>query len=817
MMVRGTISNLVGGVSQQAPAIRLPTQSQDEVNTFPVIVDGQNRRPPTEYVGALATAIPATAYVNDIIRDISERYVVAISGGQVQVCDLAGNAKTVTYPNGQGYLATPAGTLDADNFVALTIADYTFIVNKSVATAMATTVFPARNPEALINVKAGNYGKTYNIIINGNVLASYQTPLGTEVNNYDDPLYIDTTFICGVLVSGGTLQDGGTKQGTIYPVAVGTTNLTSSGILATEGWGVSQVGNAIYIENITGADFTLSTTDGYAGNAMVAVKGDTQNFSDLPTTCPTNFVASIVGPGGDIQTRYYVQYQTNTTAVNGVGVWKECPQPGIQTNFNPSTMPHILVRNSDGTFTFQEAVWNPRIAGDATTVPVPSFVGKTINNVEFFSNRLGLYSGGNAVWSVNGDLFNFWRQSAITLLDDDPIDIQAATADAATLRAGTPYQQGLVIWSDLTQFAFSSGNNALLSPKTATLVPITAYESLSESVRPIAAPRRVYFAVDRNQYTGIREWYYDAVYRIAQADDATSHVPTFIPSGAFKIANSTIEDMLVVLSTADPSSMWVYKYYWEETQKLQSAWVRWNFPGATILSAFFVDAVLYLLVNRGGQTALETMRVNPQLLDGTSPVTYLDRRIGSDQLPAPTYDPVSDTTVYTLPYTPTSTAVFRAATRANAAAGQFQDAPVASISGAAVTLQGNTTGLLLYFGELFTTSYTFSPLFYRDPQKEAVQEGVLRVTRMDVSFAGAGYFRMEVTPLGRATRSKEWVPEVIGPYDTVGDVAIRDGVFTMPVYGDGEFVTIKIINDSFFPSRFPKAEWKGNFVPKSRK
>jgi hypothetical protein len=60
--------------------------------------------------------------------------------GALEVYDLAGNAKTVTFPDGTAYLNC---TTPREEFSLVTVADYTFIVNKTKVTAMASTTSSA--------------------------------------------------------------------------------------------------------------------------------------------------------------------------------------------------------------------------------------------------------------------------------------------------------------------------------------------------------------------------------------------------------------------------------------------------------------------------------------------------------------------------------------------------------------------------------------------------------------------------------------------------------------------------------------------------
>ncbi len=127
-----SIPNFFGGVSQQPAISRHITQCESLVNGDPSIAEGLGKRPPTEHISSLGVG-NAVSFIHFINRDPTQRYVVVITNGAIAVFDLAGNAQTVLTPDGTGYLTS---TTPRDEFAAVTVADYTFIVNKTKVVAM---------------------------------------------------------------------------------------------------------------------------------------------------------------------------------------------------------------------------------------------------------------------------------------------------------------------------------------------------------------------------------------------------------------------------------------------------------------------------------------------------------------------------------------------------------------------------------------------------------------------------------------------------------------------------------------------------------
>lgn len=131
MIVNDSVPSLFGGVSQQAPAVRNPSKVAALVNGYPDVGEGLGRRPPTQYRARLSSSAPdTTALVHWIIQDSTEQYAVYITTTGINVWRLSdGVAMTVSAPGGYGYFS--GATVARRDLTAFTVADYTFIVNRT--------------------------------------------------------------------------------------------------------------------------------------------------------------------------------------------------------------------------------------------------------------------------------------------------------------------------------------------------------------------------------------------------------------------------------------------------------------------------------------------------------------------------------------------------------------------------------------------------------------------------------------------------------------------------------------------------------------
>lgn len=93
-LVRDTVANFIGGVSQQPDKLMFPNQSKALVNYLLSPQTGLKKRPPTEHIAKLMNPLNVHPKCSTIIKE-SEEYEVILTGNGIKVFDLEGNEKTV--------------------------------------------------------------------------------------------------------------------------------------------------------------------------------------------------------------------------------------------------------------------------------------------------------------------------------------------------------------------------------------------------------------------------------------------------------------------------------------------------------------------------------------------------------------------------------------------------------------------------------------------------------------------------------------------------------------------------------------------------
>ena len=199
MLYSQSVKNLVAGISQQPSILRLPEQLDVQINGFSTEVGGLQKRPPTLLTKTLYQDIgtPKNSLIHWVNRDVTERYSIHFTGSGIRVFTLDGTEKQVTIPdNLKPYITSVNPRKDLR---VVTLADYTFILNRTISTAMdSTKKSEALIPGGIVCVKNGQYGRTYNVLIDGVSVGSTKTGDG---NQPTDVQTIDTTTIAQKLLA----------------------------------------------------------------------------------------------------------------------------------------------------------------------------------------------------------------------------------------------------------------------------------------------------------------------------------------------------------------------------------------------------------------------------------------------------------------------------------------------------------------------------------------------------------------------------------------------------------------------------------------
>ena len=796
-LVSSSIPNLINGVSQQPAALRLASQAEQVVNCMPSAVEGLKKRPAIEHVAKLfSNSVYASPPFTTIVdRDGTVQHIVVIQDGAIKVFALDGTERTVTTPNGVGYLNVNSDP--SQQFRVASIADTLFICNKEVTVAMDSTLSANWGTKAMFFVKAANYSNTYSVTVDGR---THTTTTGAT----------------------GTLSTV-TIATTLRNALAGDSNLS--------GFTFTQNEYIIEVEKNDGTDYTMSATDSRTATDISAIKGTVSAISDLPTISRHDFTVKVQGSVSTDFDDYYLKFETNTGSGFGQGVWRESVEPGAVYKLDASTMPHALVRDTNNNFTFKQFDWSPRVAGDSTTAPNPSFVGSQIKNVNVFRNRLVFLADENVILSAADAYDRFFPETVQTVVDSDPIDLSAGGQQVNFLESSLAFANTLLLFSNHGQFRLDTGTTTLsttLSPRTAAVTAVTTFD-MNIEVDPVGVGRTVFFAIPKGDlHTGLREFFLpDASGPVPLSEEVSTPVPRFVPKDLISLSASVSEEALMMVSSEELQRIYLYKFFFQDDNKLQSAWSYWEInSGGKVVGTSILDSTLYLLIEYSDGVYLHKCALRPEPVDvGTEFEILLDRKTteASCSIAVNNAGGLGVTSTITLPY-PIATAnktvlVGRLVSGNTIAHGLVLTPTAESLNGGAggngtITVRGDLSSAKFFVGETYDMLYEFSTPYVKEQPPGggvAVAAGPrLQLRTWTVVFDDTSTFELRITPQGRDVNVFPFNGVTTGSGDPVlGSASLSTSSFRVPVMARNIDTKIEIFSNSPLPCRMQSAEWEG--------
>ena len=812
-IVSRAIPTLLRGISQASDSSKQADHAdiQDNADSNPVV--GLIKRSGIQHVTNLSTTTLGNVHIQTINRDATEQYVAIFSNGNVKVYDLQGNEKTVVTPDGTSYLNT---TNPREEIKTVTIADFTFVVNTSSITAMDTTLSGGTGTKAIIFIEQVSNNTIYTVTVDG----------VTVTDNTSSDSTLSTSGVANDIANG-----------------------LASGLT---GFDVTRNGSVIYIRKTDGSNFSIDGSDTQGNTQLSIVKDSVQRFTDLPTVSPNGYIVEVKGDDQTNFDNYYVKFITNNGGTFEEGQWEETVQAGIPFKFDASTMPHVLIRQADGNFRFARVdgdtytlsgvtyslpVWTERTSGDQISAPDPSFIGRKINNVFFFRNRLGFLADDNVILSNVSDFFNFFPDTVLTIVDSHPIDVAASHTKVAILKHAVTMGEQLILFSEQTQFILSSSADNL-TPLTANVLVATEFES-SDDAPPVGSGSSIYFLTKKGAFAGIREYITQTDVTLKDASNITIHVPRLIPSGIFKLAVSNNQDILVCLGTDNPNKLYINRWlYGTQGQKVLNSWFTFTInENRSIKNVDFIGTDLFMVIEEASNVTLEKLPFESDYKEAYASFEYhLDHKVTEADITV-AYNTATKKTTFTLPYrlranmnvvgrytAPSQTSTFidlNGTTQTLKAGTIVKTTNATDGSTSTIEANGDYTNAKVIIGEPFDMHYRFSKQRITESPTQSSAEIIssrLQLHHFYIKYEMTGFFKVEVTPEYRDTSTHKFSGRLLGAASSaIGEINLATGTFRVPIMTRADRVDIDVRNITFLPTLLASAEFEAMFNLRSRR
>lgn len=514
----------------------------------------------------------------------------------------------------------------------------------------------------------------------------------------------------------------------------------------------------------------------------------------------------------------------------------------------------VQIKFNGSAFVLSFPNWAPRCSGDSLTNPGPQMVTgpsgpHKIRDMCFFQSRLwfGTYEFIDS--SQSGDVFNLWNNSYVALTDADAINISLQSDAVTTVDWIVPFDGGIVA---LTRGArqFEIRSQGAMTPSTVSILPTTAYYTV-DYCAPVKLGNQLYFMGERNGSVIIYEYLFQADRSSNVATDITSNVEGYIPTRVWTMQESSLNDMLFLLTTSEVQNLYVNQMKWENGQNSQRAWMVWD-RDQTVHACRVMGQKLFLLVQRsGGRLYLETMNIDLPTDDDSGEVpTTVNGYTGSGSMGFDlcldakstyqgTYDAGTDTTTWTIPFEDNTIDRVVLGQRWDCnyefPSGTFNEQrwkgrvlkPVSeggiltvTASGGSTTItapgnwaqNGNGDNARVWIGCNYEMRVTLNEQFVRDDT--GVVSGLVQLRHLMLRVVDTADLKVEITPQGRDTLTFQYTNGQVGLTPPGSGLDFPEyEEFNLPCLGRAYDTEIEIVNDSVFPSRVVGGEFRATFVP----
>ena len=327
-------------------------------------------------------------------------------------------------------------------------------------------------------------------------------------------------------------------------------------------------GSLLRIYRTDGADFTYSTWDSWGDQASEGWKGSVNKITDLPKEMPFTDVAVLIqGDTNNKFTDYFVKWNGSS--------WEECLDPKAdrgQLSNMPIKMDRTALDPQTGVATFKIDFidWSlPRVGNDENN-PDPSFVGRTIQDMFFYKNRLGLASEDSIALSEAANYTNFYATTALDIIDTDMIDITISTNQASKIYYAKPFNNSLYIFTKYAQYELVS--EGVFGPATISFSNTTNYP-MAIDVEPVVVNDSLFFVSTTDNRQQLREYINTEALKVKGVDLNVS-TPTYMDVPVKKLVADGV--LGYVLCCTDVNTVYLYNFKEDGQQRIQSAWSTWT-------------------------------------------------------------------------------------------------------------------------------------------------------------------------------------------------------------------------------------------------
>ena len=540
----------------------------------------------------------------------------------------------------------------------------------------------------------------------------------------------------------------------------------------------------------------------------------------LPNMCRHGYIVQVKNARMSEEDDYYLRFD-GENQLDGAGSWTECAKPLIAKTL--TNMPLVIQRTATTTFTVRQFTYQDRRVGDDNTNPLPTFVGKRINKVLFFRNRLALLAGENVILSRPGTLGtpDFFIESALTVSASDPIDISAASMFPSDIFDGIEINAGLLVFSTNQQFLLST-DDTVLNPDTAKLRSVSTF-NYNKDIPPISLGTTISYLDNSGKFSRLNEMANTSREGEPDVVEISKLVPTLLPKDLDLFTNSR-ENSVILIGKTDSDTVFGYKYLAIGDKRQQQAWFKWKLNNPLLYhfiindEYFFVDTdnflqSIKLVQSDDDPTIIRADDLNFQIhLDNHTTVSGGSYNSSTNLT---TFSNVSWLSNVTTPNYQLVVIDEGGTPAPTDGQGRYAEA-TKDPSSNTFTVPGDWSNTTLRIGYLYEYLVEFPRIYPKKQvgeQSRADVNSSLIIHRIKLHFGKIGMYETTLTRIGKDDYSEVHESTAMDSYAASRVPYLEEDIKTIPVYEKNHNVEIKLKSSHPAPATLRAMAWEGDYSP----
>ena len=571
------------------------------------------------------------------------------------------------------------------------------------------------------------------------------------------------------------------------------------------------IGPGIYLSSSSPFNVEVAEED-----LMRVFQKSVNDVTLLPNQCRHGYIVKVQNARMSDEDDYYLRF-TGENNLDGAGSWSECAKPSIAKTL--TNMPLVIQRTATTTFTVKQFTYQDRRVGDDNTNPLPTFVGKRINKVLFFRNRLALLAGENVILSRPGTLGtpDFFIESALTVSASDPIDISAASMFPSDIFDGIEINAGLLVFSTNQQFLLST-DDTVLNPDTAKLRSVSTF-NYNKDIPPISLGTTISYLDNSGKFSRLNEMANTSREGEPDVVEISKLVPTLLPKDLDLFTNSR-ENSLILIGKTNSDTVFGYKYLAIGDKRQQQAWFKWKLNNPLLYhfiindEYFFLDTDNFLQSIKLVQSDTDPTITQDDILyqihldnhttvtggvynASTNLTTFTNQSDWIDQVTSPNY----------------SLAIIDLNTNSTRLA---RYALPTVINGDDFTVPGDWSTGSFTIGYLYEYLVKFPRIYPKKISGEksfADVNSSLILHRLKLHFGKIGLYETTLTRVGKSDYTEVYESSLLDEYDASDAPYLEEFIKTIPVYEKNKNVDITLKSSHPAPATLRAMAWEGDYSP----